>query len=303
MKSAIVSGANGFVGSAVVRELLSRGIAVCALVHRADISSELDGARVVVCDIEHYSDLPALIGDYRPEVFYHFAWTGTSGPLRGDEKVQLKNVQGTCDAVRAAAAVGCRKFVFASSIMQYEVDVEVKNMQNPGMGSIYSTAKMTADYMARIISASCGIDYNSALISNIFGPGEKSPRLINSSIRKLIRGEHVSYSPGNQMYDFVYISDAARMFAEIGEAGKPRRTYYIGSGHPRPLRAFLEEMRDVVAPGASLGFGELPFNGVSLQYTEFDTRLLFQDTGCAALVPFPEGIKKTKDWIVGENCE
>ena len=111
MKSAIVSGAAGFVGSAVVRELLSRGIEVFALVHRAGKFPELNGAHVVVCDIERYSSLPSLIGNFHPEVFYHFAWTGSSGPLRGDERIQLKNVQGACDAVRAAAALRGKRHV------------------------------------------------------------------------------------------------------------------------------------------------------------------------------------------------
>lgn len=301
MKSAIVSGASGFVGNAVVNELRSRGVEVFALTHKTDMAClDLVGIHYIACNLDGYSALPNLISDVSPDVFYHFAWAGTSGSLRGDERVQLKNVQGTCDAVKAAAAMGCKKFVFASSVMQYEVEAEIKGMRSPSQGSIYSTAKMTADYMARILSASNGLEFNSALISNIYGPGEKSPRLINSSIRKLLKGEHVSLSPGEQMYDFVYISDAARMFFAIGEDGKSGNTYYIGSGHPRPLRTFLMEMRDIVAPDAVLGIGELPFNGISLSYNEFDTQLLYNDTGVKSITPYSEGIRRTMEWIAGE---
>ncbi|MDE5873831.1 MAG: NAD-dependent epimerase/dehydratase family protein [Lachnospiraceae bacterium] len=56
----------------------------------------------------------------------------------------------------------------------------------------------------------------SAVISDIYGEGESSPRLINSSIRKLLNNEETSFSTGEQMYDFVYIEDAARMFVGLG---------------------------------------------------------------------------------------
>ena len=48
------------------------------------------------------------------------------------------------------------------------------------------------------------------MISNIYGPGELSPRLVNTSIRKMLKGEHCAFSAGEQIYDFIYITDAAK---------------------------------------------------------------------------------------------
>lgn len=302
MKVAVVTGANGFVGKAIVRELLSQNIKVISIVHTIPKKpEELVGSQVIECDLNHYSGIVDQLCELKPDVFYHLAWKGTAGPLRGDERIQLSNVQGTCDAVRLAKAAGCHKFVFASSIMEYEVDAEIKAMRCPGVNSIYSTAKLTADYMARILASDLGIEYISALISNIYGPGEKSPRLINNSIRKLLNNEHVSLSPGKQMYDFIYITDAAKMFVAIGLKGISERTYYIGNQHPKPLKLFMEELRDVVKPGAKLGFGDYQFSGISLTYNEFNTNSLYLDTGIMPEISFSEGVRRTKEWIVKET--
>ena len=75
------------------------------------------------------------------------------------------------------------------------------------------------------------------------------------------------------------------------------RTYYIGSQNPKPLKEFLCEMRDVVDPNIKLGLGEIPFQGVSLTYKEFDVNAVRRDTGFVPEVTFEEGIRNTIAWI------
>ena len=300
MKSAIVTGAGGFVGKAVVQELLNRGVEVWAITRpQSKHPIDLERVHIIECNLSDYANLANIIA-LPVDVFFHFAWEGTSGSMRADEGIQLANVQGSCNAMNSAASLGCKRFIYASSIMQYEVEAVVKSMENPGPNSMYSVCKMTADYMLRIIASKNNIEYNSALISNIYGPGEHSPRLINSTIRKALQGEHLAFSPGEQLYDFIYITDAAKMFAEIGERGIAGRTYYIGNKDPKPLKGFLYEMQTVLGCKDRFGIGELPFNGISLNYTEFSTKLLYDELGYKPSVSFAEGIEKTKDWILQE---
>lgn len=96
------------------------------------------------------------------------------------------------------------------------------------------------------------------------------------------------------MYDFLYVTDAARAFAAIGEKGIDGKTYIIGSGKPRPLRNWLEEAMEVT--GGRGNFGEIPFSGVSLTESDFDTSELEQDTGFCCRVPFAEGISRLWHW-------
>lgn len=304
MKKAVVTGANGFVGNSLCRRLSESGVNVIAVVRNEEenVSSieNLDNLNIVYCDLTEFGTLHEKISDRDVDVFFHLAWIGSAGPLRGDYNIQLQNVRYTCDTVKSCAAMGCKRFVFASSIMEYEVGALMATDEAPGINTLYSSAKIAADYMARTVAASVDVDYIRAVISNIYGPGEMSPRLINTSLRKLIKGEHCAFTEGTQMYDFIYIDDAAGAFEAIGERGISNRTYYIGSRKPRQLRDFLLEMRDQVNPNLELGLGEIPFGGVSLSYDEFDINAVKDDTSFVPSVSFDEGIRRTIEWIKGE---
>lgn len=304
MKKAIITGANGFVGTALVKELVSQGVEVYGIVWRNTMQlPQIPGITWIRCNMDEYERLPIYIEDREIDVFYHLAWEGTAGVLRSDTAVQLHNIEGSCAAVCAATKLGCEKFIFASSIMQYEIEALMKSESGVPASSIYSIAKIATDYMCRTVANRENVEYVSALISNIYGPGEKSPRLINSSIRKMQKGEHISFSDGTQLYDFIYITDAAKAFSLLGEKGKNNKIYYIGNRQPRPLREFLLEMRDIVAPDLEIGLGELPFHGISLTYHEFDTEAIYHDTEFTAKISFQEGIKRTLAWIQKEESK
>ena len=301
MKKVLVTGANGVVGSAVCRELDSRGIRVSAVVRDEDSAvgriGDIDGIDIIYMDLSAIHKLHEIVSDRDFDVFYHFAWTGSAGPLRGDYSVQLKNIEYTCNAVKAARKLGCSRFVFAASIMEYEVRKLMETDKKAGINTLYSTAKLAAEYMARAEADHEGIVYVGGVISNIYGPGETSPRLVNTTIRKLQNGDYCTFSPGEQLYDFIYVDDAARAFYELGENALPGRSYYVGSGEIRQLRYYLETIRDVVAPGTEIGLGAIPFDGVSLTYKELDTDALRKDTGFVPAVGFEEGIRRTDLWI------
>lgn len=301
MRKAIVTGANGFIGTALCRELSNQGISVIAVVRNEEenISNieNFSGLRVVYSDLSEFKNLHEKISDRDVDVLYHLAWVGSAGSLRGNAEVQFNNIRYTCDTVEACSKMNCKRFVFASSIMEYEIEALMATDATPGINTLYSSAKVSADYMARTIAGSLEVDYIRAVISNIYGPGELSPRLVNTSIRKLLKGEHCAFSAGEQTYDFIYIDDAAKTFVAIGEKGVTNRTYYIGSQNPKPLKDFLCELRDQVDPNIEIGLGEIPFNGVSLTYDEFNVHAVKEDTGFVPTVSFAEGIKSTIKWI------
>lgn len=306
MKKAIVTGASGFLGKALVQELIEQGVEVIAVVRNEASSRQLKNynTQVLVCPLDNYNNLPSLITDKDIDVFYHFAWEGTSGSDRGNVKLQLGNIQGTCDAVHAASKIGCNKFIFAGSIMEYEaIQYVPEDYSTPGIGYIYSTAKQTADFMAKTIANSLKLPYVTAIISNIYGVGERSTRLINTTIHKLINKEHMSFTHGEQLYDFLYITDAVRAFYLIGKNGKAFTSYYIGNPVPHPLNEFIVSIRNIVSKDIELHFGEIPFNGALLNYTEFDTTKLYREFNFTPAVPFEEGIQKTLNWILSMDKE
>ena len=110
MKRAIVTGANGFVGSNVCKKLCENGVEVTAVIkdenENIDNIKSLSKLSVVFCDLDSIESLTEKISGADYDVFYHFAWVGSAGPLRCDEEIQLKNALWTAKALRTACKLG-----------------------------------------------------------------------------------------------------------------------------------------------------------------------------------------------------
>lgn len=298
MKTAVVTGANGFVGSAVVNELLSNNYKVYAVVrnNHADRLSDLDNVEIVNCELSDIDRLPGQITE-KCDVFYHFAWSGSAGKDRANTRLQLDNVQWSVESIRAAKKLGCSRFVFAGSIVEKECLAAAYTGGNrPGLGYIYGGGKVAAHILCSSVAAAEGIDLLWGEITNAYGVGEVSPRLVNSTIRKCIAGVSPEFTAGTQNYDFVYIDDVARAFRLIGENGKPFTSYVIGSSAAKPLKEFLIEMKDAIAPELPFKFGDVPFTGIDLPLSDFDCRKTEEDTGFKAGISFAEGCRRTFEW-------
>jgi nucleoside-diphosphate-sugar epimerase len=301
MKTAIVTGAGGFIGGAVVKELADNNVMVVAITRPGSQTSLPQSPLVTVMPLD-MGNLQALSGArVKADVFYHFAWQGSAGPARADTTLQLQNVQWTIDCLRLARKAGCRRFISAGSIMEHEaVAAAYTPGHRPGPGNIYGGGKLAAHVMSASVAADLGLDLVWAEITNAYGAGEKSPRFINSTIRKIINREELLFTSGTQIYDFVYITDVARAFHLIGRNGRPFCGYLIGSSRAKPLREFLLEMKASIAPDRDFIFGGLPYDGVSLPPEKFDCARTERDTGFRAEIGFAEGVGLTRDWLAGE---
>lgn len=298
MKKALVTGATGFIGSAVVHELLANGIEVIALARDGCNNNIPDKAQFVPHELSESSRLPEQISDRDIDVFYHFAWAGSAGAGRADVNLQLDNVKWTADCLRAAKKMNCKRFVCAGSIMEDEaISASYQQDNRPGSGYIYGSGKLAAHTICASVAADIGIDLVWAKITNAYGVGELSPRFVNTTIRKIIHGKPLEFTSGTQNYDFVYIDDVARAFRLIGENGKPFRHYLIGSSNAKPLREFVLEMKAALAPDREFRFGDVPFTGVSLSLEDYDCSLTEKDTGFKAEVAFSEGVRRTMKWL------
>lgn len=303
MRRAIVTGASGFIGLHLVRELLDHDYEVLAVAHSERGAEKLrrlcePALHPVICDIPEFWPLyEAASGTY--DVFFHMAWAGVSGDANRDMSIQARNVMGAVKAIEAAKKLNCKRFLGAGSLHETEC---MKEMEQPdrteNFGNYYKVSKLAAHYYCKLKAASLDIDFLWPRLTNTYGAGERSGRLISSVIQKLIRGESPALTEATQLYNFIYITDAAAAYRLLAEKGVSFQNYILGSEEVKPLKEYLQTVQAVVAPEAEMGFGRHPFSGVHLEKSDLYSERLFADTGFATAVPFEEGVRLTRDYLL-----
>ena len=114
MKKAIVTGATGFIGRFLVRELVSQGVQVFAVVRKNSRNkAELESlpVQIVECDITGLSELPNLIPDRDIDAVFHIAWQGVSDADAKNQSIQMGNLLGTLDLIDAINEMKVGTFV------------------------------------------------------------------------------------------------------------------------------------------------------------------------------------------------
>ena len=171
MKSIIITGATGMIGSAIVREAIRQNCKTTCIVHKgskriANIQQD-SLVNVVECNIDEYASLE-LAGEY--DAFIHLAWDKTSIAGRDDVDTQLKNIQYTLDAVRLAHRYGCSVFIGAGSQAEYGVrSVPLTGDLPVQPESGYGIAKFTAGKLGGMLCKQLGMRFNWFRILSIYG--------------------------------------------------------------------------------------------------------------------------------------
>lgn len=300
MDKVIITGADGFVGCYTVQYFLEQGVTVLAL-DMGETPRRLAEHPLLTykrCDITDTAGMMEMIPAGEYDTFIHFAWAGSAGAARVDYQLQMQNALNTVACLKAAKELGCKRFVCAGSIMEYEVEAAIHSQgSRPGMGYIYGMGKHIAHGMCKSIAADIGIELVWPMITNAYGAGELSLRFVNTTIRKIIKGEPLQFTAATQNYDFVYVTDVARAFYLIAKNGKPFCEYMIGSSTARPLKKFILEMVESLAPDQTPLFGDIPFTGTNMPLSIFDTSATEADCGFKAQVSFAEGTRMTMEWL------
>ena len=305
IRTAVVTGPTGAVGTALCKKLLDEGVTVYAVIRpnsaRASALPKHENLHTVACDAACLNELPALMEGVRADAFYHFAWAHTTGAGRNDMPAQILNIQYTIDAVRAAHALGCSVFIGAGSQAEYGRVEGVLHADTPAFPENgYGMAKLCAGQMSRTECGALGLDHVWVRILSVYGPRDGMGSMVSSTIRKLLTGECPDLTEGVQKWDFLYSEDAADALYRCAVSGRNGAVYPLGGGRAIPLRDYIVEMRDAIDPQLPLGFGKIPYGPLQVMHLEADISGLTRDTGFTPAVPFEKGIRQTIEWMKGE---
>ena len=301
MKKVIITGAGGFIGGALTKHLLDKGVRV----YGVDVSEQMllrfmeeEGFTPVIAEFSAYSKLTELIGEDNFDAFYHFAWKGY-GKDTQSFYIQNENVAGVYEACVAAANLKCKKFVLACSSYEYQ-----KSNINGKIGncSIYGAAKTAAKSYAKVVAHNAGMEFCGVIFTNVFGVGDKSNRSTNSIIKQLLRGEDLRSTDGKALYDWSYIDDVVGGLSAVGEKGIDGKEYYVGSSKLRPFGEIITDVRNILSPKSKIEFGAYRDTSY-VDYTEMDIYELYRDTEYYPKCVFEESVQKTAQWLKTQMSE
>jgi len=298
MRRALVTGASGYIGIALIRKLVAKEIEVTALVRNpSSFPADLkEAVRIIEGDARDILSLTESIGS-GIDAIYHLAWHGVSPELRNDFEVQLSNVAMSGECVKAAAVLGIPKFVFLGSAMEYMYDGRLINEDAvPSSSNFYGTAKISAHYMCAELARQLGVDFIYAVATSVYGVGREDNNVIFYVMDKLLKKEKPSVTKLEQKWDYIHINDLSDALYAIGQKGKAGAFYSLGYGANQPLSAYLEIVRDLIDPTLPLGIGEVPYAQGRIPSSCMDPTSLLRDTGFAPSISFRDGIAEVIDF-------
>ena len=301
MKRIVVTGATSMIGVALIEECLRHDIEIYAVVRsssgKAGRLPFSDKIHLTDCSLEDLSDLPGRIPG-GCDTFYHIAWGNTGEARNKSTELQSRNIFYTLQAVRAAAELGCRRFIGAGSQAEYgPMDVEKISPDSPVNPSTpYGASKLAAGHLAGMLCRELGMECIWPRIFSVYGKYEKETTMVASGLRKMLAGEPTEFTPAMQRWDYLYSRDAGRAFYLIGEKGKGGSVYCVGSGLARPLKEYIKEMAALTGAGKP-GIGAKPYPPGAVMNLCADIGTLTGDTGFIPEYTFEQGIRETIEWI------
>ena len=296
MKTVVITGADGFIGSHLVHYFADRGVEVYALVVKKSpvrhCIEHLKHVVVVEGDLTNRDSLiPAL--PVEADAFFHLAWAGVAPEHRNSIDIQMENVGLCISAARLAAAIGAKRFIMPGSTMEYMYSGGNINASSlPSPQNAYGAAKISARYLCQSLCEELALPFIYVVITGIYSADRTDNNVIYYTISSLLKGERPSLTKLEQLWDYVHIDDVVAAFGAVAEKGRPGGFYTIGHGDNWPLSNYIYQIRDIINPSLELGIGEVPYKNECLPSSCVDLGPLIRDTGFKPQIPFHEGIKE-----------
>jgi CDP-glucose 4,6-dehydratase len=231
----LVTGATGFLGQTVSRQLVGFGADVISLVRssatdRGSASSFLNSNTTVANgDVRDQAGLENLLAKHKIDTVFHFAAQTIVGSANKDPIPTFEaNIAGTWAILEACRKAGSiRQMVLSSSDKAYGEAKSLPYTEELALlgGRPYETSKACADLLAQSYASAFGIPVAITRCGNFYGPGDFNwSRIVPGTVRSVVKGERpLIRSDGLFVRDYFHIQDGASANLLLAEklAGDP----------------------------------------------------------------------------------
>ena len=295
----VLTGATGFIGSAVLAELIRRQIRPVVLLrpesNRRRLPKLVEGKTIIFSKFDEAA-LGKNLRAERPMVFIHCAWRGVGGEERNADFQLAENVPMTLASVKLAVACGCRQWIGLGSQAEYGNANRILDESAPTLPTTqYGKAKLAAGREALAVCASAGIAGAWLRVFSTYGPGDHPHWMIPQVIRELLQGRAPQVTRCEQQWDYLFVADAARAIAGVAD-GKISGIFNLGSGQARPLKQIIEMIRAELHSPVLPAYGAIPYRPDQVMHLQANIGKLHAATGWMPEVSLEEGIHQTVVW-------
>ena len=328
-KRILVTGGAGFIGSALVRRLVSSGKYDVLNIDKLTYAGSLATIESVMSNQQHQfirgdicdaDKLRGLFASFRPNIVTHLAAEShVDRSIDGPAPFMETNIMGTYTLLEEVRAYfynldGVEKDEFR--FHHISTDEVYGSLGRDGFftentaydpRSPYSASKASSDHLVRAWGHTFGLPVIVTNCSNNYGPYQFPEKLIPLMIAQALSGNAMPvYGKGEQIRDWLFVNDHVRALQYVFERGAPGRTYNIGGCNERrnidvvrSLCCCLDEKRprdDGRSYTEQITFvNDRP--GHDMRYA-IDSSRIHEELGWAPAETFKSGLEKTVDWYL-----
>ncbi|MHB8285115.1 MAG: GDP-L-fucose synthase family protein [Caulobacteraceae bacterium] len=298
MIRALVTGANGLVGNAVVDELRSDGGYEVIAVSRSDV------------DLRSADATTQFFERRRPDVVFHLAAKvgGLGGNLAAPGLFFYENVLINTNVIEASRIAGARKVVAMGSSACYSDAIKLPMAESDiwdgpphGSEAAYAHSKRSMLAQLEAYNLQYGMDYAYCIATNMFGPNDKFdethghvlPSLISKFHRGVNQGAKVTvWGTGTPKRDFLYSKDVGRFLRVIAE--QFTGSINVASGEVVTIRELVESIRKVSGFTGAVDWDVSKPNGQEMR--GYDIRKL-KSLGLIPMFDLEVALRETYEWF------
>lgn len=307
MSTFLVTGGAGFIGSNIVRHLVSRGEKVVVLDdlshgNKENIEDVKDKITFIEGDIRNLDVVKKSMKgvDY---VLHHAALHAVPQSIEYPLEVNDVNTNGTLQVLVAARDAGVKRVVFASSSSVYGDTGAKQNTEDmvPAPMSPYAVSKLAGEHYCKVFSSLYGLDTVILRYFNVFGPSQdpksQYAAVVPVLMSNLVRGEVSEiHGDGEQSRNFTYVENVIQgnMDAVHKEGKLNGEVFNIAADKSITVKELYRALQDVLGTDIDPKYIARRAGDIGTNYADISKAKSV--LGYTPLVAFEDGLTKVVEW-------